>query len=118
MKIISFIFMILLLTLIVAFTSYAGIVEGRWDGTDKALHVGASMAIGAIIAQDDYTDGKTAFALAMVPGIVKEFGIDKRPSYLDLLADAIGAGLGVSIVKGFKFVNTNGSTLVLWITQF
>lgn len=72
-----------------------------WTGNDKAQHAYYSAAIG-LAAGSMIEDKKTAFFVAMVPGIAKEIydyhHNDKHSaSYKDLAADALGAAVGVYV---------------------
>lgn len=88
------------LALVVTLTSAsaAHAVKDEWDGIDKAKHVAVSALIGT--ATGAYFENRwTAFGVAMIPGVAKEL-IDARAhdnhfSSKDLVADAVGAALGV-----------------------
>lgn len=76
----------------------------KWFGDDKALHAGGSAALGVLAAT--MTDSEAgAFAIAMVPGVLKEIS-DRRTcgnffSVKDLAADALGAYLGVKFGRAY-----------------
>lgn len=72
-----------------------------WTGRDKAKHAAVSFALGAgagAIMPDNKTE---AFALAMLPGIAKELSDSRKGgsgwSNKDLIADALGAYVGVQL---------------------
>lgn len=71
--------------------------------SDKVKHVGISAGLGfaskLVIGEEEGIPWKS-FGLAMIPGIAKELSDDRRKngsgfSKGDLLADALGAGIGV-----------------------
>lgn len=81
-----------------ALTAATAAHADRWIGPDKADHMAISAMIGVTTSMliDDKT---TAFAVAIVPGLLKEV-YDSRQSnnYFsskDLFADIIGAAIGV-----------------------
>ena len=91
---------------VVSVSSFAAIVasepanaEDKWTGVDKGQHVAVSAGIGTVsglIVKDKWT----AFALSMVPGVLKEMYDAQHPkthtaSFKDLAADAVGAAVGV-----------------------
>lgn len=81
--------------------AYAG--TDKWTGADKPKHVmvsaGAGFIAGSLGQELGLTDGQ-AFAVAMIPGVIKELDDKTRPggtgwSWKDLAADALGAYVGV-----------------------
>jgi len=71
----------------------------EWTGADKGLHVMGSAGIGTV-AGLVIKDKWAAFAVSMVPGVLKEVYDAKHPdkhtaSFKDLAADAVGAAVGV-----------------------
>jgi len=76
----------------------------RWDGTDKAWHVGASApfgALGAALAGREGASGERLLYGTLVgslPGLAKELADARRPgqraSGRDLTANLVGAALG------------------------
>lgn len=70
----------------------------KWTGDDKVLHLGGSAVLG-VFASTMTRSEPTAFAIAMIPGVLKEIQ-DSRTcgnyfSAKDLAYDALGAYLGV-----------------------
>jgi VanZ family protein len=120
MRLVYIIVLLLALILIIAKFSYASNeVEGSWTGTDKFEHLGASFIIGVVVAQTDVVDSKTAvWVIAMVPGLTKEYWFDTKPSYRDLIADAIGAYLGISAIRGLSLTNSHRETMITWTKSF
>lgn len=93
-------FLLICLTLLVSFNARAD----EWFGQDKAKHAAVSFALG-VGAQTILPEDKplAAFGLAMMPGIAKELS-DSRAggsgwSNKDLVADAVGAALGVYVTR-------------------
>lgn len=86
-------------------------VEDNWGGGDKARHVVVSAVLGT--ASGAYFENKwTAFGVAMIPGVAKEI-MDSRKhdnhfSGKDLVANAIGAALGVQL--GHWIITSRGLT--------
>lgn len=65
---------------------------------DKQKHVAVSSAIGAV-SRSLIDDNKTAFAVALVPGIAKELhdmSGNGCASFKDMAYNAIGAAIGVA----------------------
>jgi uncharacterized protein YfiM (DUF2279 family) len=73
--------------------------QDNWTGADKAQHVIGSAVIGTVSGVA-LNDKWTAFAVSMVPGVLKEVYDAKHPdkhtaSVKDLAANAVGAAIGV-----------------------
>lgn len=76
----------------------------EWLGRDKAKHAAVSFALGAgaqmILPEDKPV---AAFALAMMPGIAKELSDSRKGgsgwSNKDIVADAVGAAMGVYVTR-------------------
>lgn len=73
--------------------------EDKWTGADKGQHVAVSAGIGTFSGLV-FKDKWTAFALSMVPGVLKEVYDAQHPkthtaSFKDLAADAVGSAIGV-----------------------
>lgn len=76
----------------------------EWLGRDKAKHAAVSFALGAgaqmILPEDKPV---AAFALALMPGIAKELSDSRKGgsgwSNKDLVADAVGAAMGVYVTR-------------------
>lgn len=87
------------LTLALLFSGHAA-AQDSWTGHDKQLHFLVSAGFG--VASGAYFESKwTAFGVAMLPGLAKEI-IDSRSegnkfSGKDIVANAVGAGLGVQL---------------------
>lgn len=74
----------------------------EWLGIDKTMHFTISFAIGIGCILTITSNPAMAFAIAMVPGILKEF-LDAKEggsgfSYKDIVADALG--VLVSLMPG------------------
>lgn len=67
-------------------------------GEDKIMHAEVSMSLG-IISGTMIENKYTAFGVAMIPGILKEISDSQQKhnffSKGDIIADAVGAALGV-----------------------
>jgi uncharacterized protein YfiM (DUF2279 family) len=85
--------------------------KDRWFGEDKAMHLfaclylssGAALALEAGHTKEDVAL-ISAFSGAVLVGIGKEIWDmvhPGQPSWKDLTADVIGAGLGVLLVRAF-----------------
>ncbi len=89
--------------------------EDTWNGSDKSLHLAVSAALGTATGMH-FEDKWKAFGVAMIPGIAKEVIDSQRKdnhfSTKDIVADAIGAALGVQLghwiitSKGLAFHST------------
>ena len=82
------------------FSSASWANENENWGPDKAQHLIISTAIGTVTSQ--LTENPTdAFLLALTPGLLKEILDSQKPnnyfSKADLLADAVGAAIGVKL---------------------
>ena len=88
---------------------------------DKRMHAGVSFVAGVASANVWPTEPVKAFGAAMVPGIAKELldarkggsGFDTK----DLMADAIGAALGVAGTS-WLIARTNKTTVIAYRTEF
>ena len=74
--------------------------EAQPIGRDKYQHAAGSALLGAV-ARSQEPDPLKAWALAMVPGVIKELS-DSRPggtgfSVKDMAANAVGAYIGVKV---------------------
>lgn len=65
-----------------------------WTGDDKKMHLGVSFALGFAAANHWPNAPMKAWGAAMIPGLIKE-ATDKKASGKDMVANAIGAALGV-----------------------
>jgi len=88
---------------------------------DKVLHLGVSFAIGVASGMYFPENKPLAFGVAMIPCVAKEL-IDKSKtgfSKQDLVADAIGAAIGV-YTGGFivSYNHRNNETKVSYNTRF
>jgi hypothetical protein len=87
--------------------------------SDTKSHLGVSFVLGYAMANQFPNEPLKAWGIAMVPGVLKEIsdrsstGFDKK----DLLADAIGAALGVATGR-WMVVRSNGATVVAYRTEF
>lgn len=81
--------------------------EDTWNGSDKKMHAGVSFLIGMGARQVYLDEPLKAFGWALVPGLIKE-ATDTKPSAKDMVANALGAALGV--YTGGFFVATTGDT--------
>ncbi|MDD5390175.1 MAG: hypothetical protein PHD37_12565 [Gallionellaceae bacterium] len=95
----------------VAAVSFAttALAADEWNGSDKIKHVAVSAAFGTASAMH-FEDKWVAFGVAMIPGVLKEVADSTRKnnhfSGKDLVADALGAALGVQL--GNWIVTTRG----------
>ena len=86
-------------------------VEDNWGDADKVRHLVVSAALGT--ASGAYFENRwTAFGVAMIPGLAKEI-MDSRKndnhfSGKDLVANAIGAAMGVQL--GHWLITSRGLT--------
>jgi putative lipoprotein len=71
-----------------------------WNGPDKTRHFALSAMIGTLSAMHFESKWK-AFGVALIPGLLKEVHdgsqADNHFSGKDLVADAVGAAVGVQI---------------------
>jgi hypothetical protein len=87
--------------------------------SDTKSHLGVSFVLGYAMANQFPNEPLKAWGIAMVPGVLKEIsdrsstGFDKK----DLLADAIGAALGVATGR-WLVMRSNGTTVVAYRTEF
>jgi hypothetical protein len=87
--------------------------------SDTKSHLGVSFVLGYAMANQFPNEPLKAWGIAMVPGVLKEIsdrsstGFDKK----DLLADAIGAALGVATGR-WMVMRSNGATVVAYRTEF
>ncbi len=99
-----------LLAAVAAFSfTTATLAADEWSGSDKIKHVAVSAALGTASAMH-FEDKWVAFGVAMIPGVLKEVADSTRKnnhfSGKDLVADALGAALGVQL--GNWIVTTRG----------
>lgn len=88
--------------LLSAAASAPTLAQDRWNGPDKPKHVAASV-VSAVVVESLFAQTlhpAQRFGLAMLPGIAKEL-YDMRKggsgfSGKDLVADALGVGLGMA----------------------
>lgn len=92
------------------------LAQDRWNGADKPKHIAAS-AISAVVVEGMFSNTlppATRFGLAMLPGVAKELADMRKGgsgfSGKDLVADALGVGLGMAgyhvvIKPGYVGVN-------------
>ena len=80
----------------------AASAQDSWNGADKPKHLAAS-AFSAVVVEGLFVQTLhpvERFGLAMLPGIVKEISDMRRGgsgfSGKDLVADALGVGLGMA----------------------
>lgn len=95
-------------------------VGDSYSSPDKLQHVGVSFALGAA-AGAVFENKTTAFAAAMLPGLVKEV-YDCRSdthtgSVKDVVANALGAGLGV-YTGNFVVKFGRNKTQITYFTTF
>ncbi|MFH1479145.1 MAG: hypothetical protein ABIG92_05170 [Candidatus Omnitrophota bacterium] len=82
--------------------------KDEWLGGDKALHCGVSFALETVgyniykknTSLDDSEARIASFTSTLFIGFVKEF-LDRRFSWKDIGADAIGAGAGAALSLEF-----------------
>ena len=75
--------------------------QDSWTGRDKVEHAAGSAVLGAAAALV-IEDKATAWAVAMVPGLLKEAYDAQHPekhtaSWRDMAANAVGAWVGVNL---------------------
>jgi hypothetical protein len=87
--------------------------------SDTKSHIGVSFVLGYAMANQFPNEPLKAWGVAMIPGVLKEVsdrsstGFDKK----DLLADAIGAALGVATGR-WMVMRSKGTTVVAYRTEF
>lgn len=86
---------------LIAMTGAAS-AQDRWTGDDKPKHIAFS-AVSAVVVESMFAQTLhpvERFGLAMLPGFAKEFADMRRGgtgfSGKDLVADALGVGLGMA----------------------
>lgn len=89
-----------LVSMAVVVLSSPVLANDDWTGPDKTKHFIVSAALGTVSGV--YVENKwKAFGLAMVPGLIKEIMDANDPnnhfSSRDLVADALGAAVGVHV---------------------
>lgn len=84
--------------------------QDTWSGSDKKMHAGLSALIGIGTRQVWRDEPLKAWGVALIPGLIKE-ATDTKPSAKDMVANALGAALGV--YTGGFFVVTNGNQVVV-----
>lgn len=90
--------------------------QDSWSGSDKRMHAGVSALIGIGTRQVWRDEPLKAWGVALIPGLIKE-ATDQKPSAKDMVANALGAALGV--YTGGLFVATNGDQIVVgYSTEF
>lgn len=85
-----------ILILALALPALAGSPDDKWTGPDKKLHLGVSAILGFAAINQFPNEPVKAWALAMVPGVIKEAS-DPRWSWKDIVVDGVGAYLGVKL---------------------
>jgi putative lipoprotein len=93
--------------------------KDSFKGDDKALHLGVSFALG-VAAGSQWPDNKLkAFGVAMIPGVLKEISDRSTTGFSgkDLVADAVGAALGVYTAH-WLITRQNGKAVVAYTTTF
>ena len=104
----------ILLTLAITLFS-VGAMADSWRGEDKAMHLGVSYVMGFAAINQWPNEPAKAFGVAMIPGVLKEV-LDAQKggtgfSGKDLVADAIGAALGVA--TGHWLISKQGDKVVV-----
>src|SRR5574341_251279 len=84
--------------------------QDTWNGSDKKMHAGVSFMVGIGTRQVWRDEPLKAWGVALIRGIIKE-ATDPKPSAKDMVANALGAALGV--YTGGLFVVTNGDQVVV-----
>ena len=102
------------LALILLALSCPTLAQDSFSSPDKAYHLVGSAFVGLAVAEKWPTKPwLTQFGIAMIPGIAKEL-TDARISPKDLVANAVGAAIGVSTAR-FMISRRNGVTNVAMV---
>lgn len=91
----------------------------EWTGSDKTLHLGVSFVVGFAAGNQWPNNKPLAFGVAMIPGVLKEISDRKTTGFSgkDLVADAVGAALGVYTAH-WILTRNQGKTIVAYQTEF
>lgn len=103
--------------LIAASASVPANEADSWHGRDKKMHAGVSAIIGFAARQQWPNEPGKAFAVALVPGVIKELSDGRRASAKDMVANALGAAVGV-YAGGWLVRYSNGHTTISYSTEF
>ena len=97
-----------------AFFSSAHAVE-----PDKKMHFGVSFALGVAAANQWRDEPVKAWAIAQVPGLLKELSDIRGTGFsgADLAANALGAALGVATTH-WLIHRSEGKTFIAYRTEF
>jgi hypothetical protein len=90
--------------------------KDEWNGNDKAMHFGVSFVIGYATANQWPKEPLKAWAVALIPGVLKE-ATDQKASGKDMAANALGAALGVATGR-WMVMRNNGTTVVAYRQEF
>lgn len=88
-----------------------------WSGPDKKMHVGVSTIIGFAARQQFPNESGKAFLVALVPGVIKEASDGRRASAKDMVANALGAAIGV-YAGGWAVRYADKQTTLTYSTEF
>ena len=107
--------------LILATSVMPAAAQDNWNGPDKKLHFAVSAVLG-LAAVSQWPDNKPkAFAIAMIPGFLKEVSDAQSGgsgfSRKDLVADALGAAFGV-YAGGLLISRAQGTTKIALFREF
>lgn len=91
-------------------------MKDSWKGEDKAMHFGVSFVLGFAARNQWKNEPGKAFLVALVPGVIKE-ATDQKASGKDMVANALGAALGV-YSAGWIISRNQGQTVVAYQTEF
>jgi putative lipoprotein len=108
-----------LITLLLALFVTSAQAQDKWNGPDKAMHLGVSFVLG-FAAGNQWPDNKPlAFGVAMIPGVLKEVSDRGTTGFSgkDLVADAVGAALGVYTAH-WLITRSQGKTVVAYRADF
>ena len=110
----------LILASVLAFSMTLAQAQDSWTSQDKYKHFGVSLALG--VGASTLTDNKAAaYALALAPGVAKEFRDSRQVgnyfSYKDLVWDMAGVYLGVNTGMYLKKLPNKGVEIG-WSTPF